>query len=78
MRASTKAWCALGGAVIAYDVLAPPGETLSEGFDSWLDGPGRTATAVATVLIAMHLLNLLEPQHDPVSWLFAGMKVLRR
>lgn len=78
MRPSHKAWCALGFSVIAYDALAPTGETLSEGMDGWLEGPGKSFTALGTVLLAMHLLNLLEPKHDPVAWLFVGMKVLKR
>lgn len=78
MRTSTKAWAALGGAVVVYDVFAPEGETLSEGFDSWLEGPGKTFAAVSTVLVAMHLLNLLDAKYDPVSWMFVGMKVLKR
>lgn len=74
---SHKAWCVLGGSVLIYDALAPEGETLSEGVDGWLEGPSRTVVALGTGLIVMHLLNLLEPKHDPVHWAFGLLKVAR-
>ncbi len=78
MRPSTKAWAALGIGVLTYDVFAPPGETMSEAFDDWLEGPGKSFAATATVLTVMHLLNLLEPRYDPVCWMFTGMKMVKR
>ena len=59
MRPSTKAWVALGAGVAAYDVLAPPGETMSERVDDWIEvHPVATITAVGAV--ALHLLNVFD------------------
>jgi hypothetical protein len=74
MRASHKAWCGIGAGVLIYDALSPQGETLSEAFDGWLEGPGKSLASMGVVLLAVHLLNLIDPQHDPVHLLFAGIK----
>ena len=59
MRPSSKAWVALGIGVVTYDVLAPPGETLSERVDSALENhPMATIAAVGAV--ALHLLNVFD------------------
>lgn len=77
MRASHKAWCALGLGVVIYDILSPPGETMSEAFDGWMDGKGKTYASLGVVVLAMHLLNLVDPKHDPLHLAFTVWKVPR-
>lgn len=63
MRPSTKAWAVLGAGVVAYDILAPQGETLSEGLDTAVERhPLITTLAVGAV--ALHLCNALSPERD--------------
>lgn len=64
-RPSTKAWAALVGGVILYDALCPRGETLSEGYDSFIDRHPAVAWA-ATALTAAHLLNIIPETIDPI------------
>lgn len=59
MRPSEKAWLALGGAVLVYEVLAGEGELLSEAFDRFLDRH-PVLVWVGTVITAAHLLNILD------------------
>jgi hypothetical protein len=66
-RSSDLAWMTLVAGVAIYDMLAPPHETLSEGFDRYLQHPlGRIAAIGAVALTAGHLLNLLPRQADPL------------
>lgn len=59
------AWAALAAGIIAYDVLAPDGETLSEGVDRALERhPVATLATIGTV--ALHLANILPPAIDPL------------
>lgn len=72
MRPADRAWLALAGGVIAYDVLAPDGETLSEAVDRWLEHhPWLTRAVIMTV--ARHLVN--ELGLDPLA---LGFGLLRR
>lgn len=65
-RPSTVAWGVLAAGVAAYDIMSPPGETLSERMDSWLDSPRSKAMAIGTVAVtAAHLLNILPERVDP-------------
>jgi len=65
MRPSEKAWIGLGAAVAAYDIFSPKGETLSEGMDGMIERrPKLTYLAVGAV--ALHLLNILPNQIDPL------------
>lgn len=65
---STKAWLVLGAFVAAYDMLAPEGETLSEGVDRALERhPLLTTAAIGAT--ALHLLNVLRPERDPIHLL---------
>lgn len=65
MRTSEKAWLGLGLGVLAYDVLSPKGETLSEGMDGMINKhPKLTYLAVGAV--ALHLLNIIPNQIDPL------------
>jgi hypothetical protein len=64
-NAARNGWIILGLGVAAYDYLAPPHQTLSEGVDRALDKhPVLTSLAIGTV--ALHLLNILPPEYDPI------------
>jgi hypothetical protein len=63
-RPSTVAWAALAVEAVAYDLLCPRGETLSEGVDGWLEHkPLLTVGAIG--ITALHLLNALPKGIDP-------------
>lgn len=70
---------AIGGmiaGIAAYDVLCPPGETISEGFDRLIERfPITTYTAIGVT--ALHLANVLPPKLDPLHQLTA-LKSLRK
>lgn len=61
-----RGWIALGIGVLAYEVLCPPGELLSEGVDRALTKyPTLTRVAIGTT--ALHLLNALPEHLDPFT-----------
>lgn len=67
MRPSGKAWTAIGAGVLAYDILCPQGETLSEGMDGALERPfGRYLAIGAVAITGAHLLNALPERLDPL------------
>lgn len=70
MRPSTKAWGVLIGGVVAYDVLSPRGETLSEGIDGALEHSlyRRAAVISAIAVTALHLSNALPEKVDPFHY----------
>ena len=62
---ATHAWTALGAAVIAYEILAPEGQLLSEGVDrALLRYPILTRIGIA--LVACHLVNAIPERFDPI------------
>jgi hypothetical protein len=66
-RPSTLAWGALVTGVLAWDLLCPPGETLSEGLDNTLESPkGRLLLYTAIGVTALHLANILPDKFDPL------------
>lgn len=66
LRPSDKAWIALFAGVLAWDLLAPPDEMLSEAVDRYMvDHPIIVTTAVG--ITAAHLLNLLDRR--PWCWI---------
>ena len=70
MRAADKAWLALAGGILAYEIRAPRGELMSEGVDRYLEAhPWLTRAVVAAVV--GHLLNVLPGPLDPLHWLSA-------
>lgn len=71
-----KAWAGLAAGVVAYDILCPDGEMLSEGVDRGLEGH-RWATIAAIGVTALHLLNTLPEQIDPFSLGLSGLKRMR-
>ncbi|MFE2994098.1 hypothetical protein ACFXG4_03655 [Nocardia sp. NPDC059246] len=59
-------WLAVGAAVVGAELIAPPGELLSEGVDRAIQRrPVMTRTAIAVT--ALHLANLLPRQVDPFT-----------
>ena len=65
----------MAGGVLVYDVLAPDGETLSEGADRWLERhPYLTRAVIMTV--ARHLVN--ELGIDPLALTFGLLRRWRR
>lgn len=64
-NAARNGWIVLGLGVVAYDYLAPPHQTLSEGVDKALE-KHPVLTTIAIGAVALHLLNVLPPQYDPI------------
>ena len=66
-RPSTVAWAGLAAGVAAYDLLCPPGETMSEAVDRALETrTGRVLALGAIALVATHLANVLPQRCDPI------------
>lgn len=66
-RPSTVAWAGLAAGIAAYDLLCPPGETLSEGVDRALETrTGRVLALGAIAVVATHLANVLPQRCDPL------------
>ncbi len=66
LKPATKAWIGLGAYVAAWDILAPRGETLSEGVDRALEHPTLRYVALAGIgITAAHLCNVLPERYDP-------------
>ena len=69
IAASTKAWLALGAGVVAYDVLCPKGQTLSEGVDRLMERKMGRAIALGSIaIVASHLGNLIPEKFDPFHY----------
>jgi hypothetical protein len=77
LRPSERAWLALGVGVLAYDVCAPDGETLSEGVDRWLEAH-TWITRVVILTVARHLGNELTADIDPLALTLGLARRLRR
>lgn len=65
-REAMVGWAGLMAGVLVYEIVAPPGQLLSEGVDrALLRYPNLTRAVV--LMVALHLINLL-PQHvDPLN-----------
>ena len=74
---SKLAWGGLIAGVAAYDVLCPKGETLSEGVDRGLETKYRHLINIGIGITALHLVNILPPQIDPLHQL-TKIKALRK
>lgn len=70
MRASERAWMALGVGIAVYEALAGDGELLSHQVDRWLESHPLLTYLVVTVTAA-HLLNVLPSRVDPWHWAFS-------
>lgn len=75
-RPSTLAWAALFGGVALYDlVIAPEGETMSDGFWDSLERPvGKYLAAGALAVTAAHLMEALPDRIDPFKRVFGFVK----
>ncbi len=71
-RPAVFAWAALVIGVVAYDAACPPGHTMSEEVDRWLD-TSPVVVWVVLGLVAAHLLNLLPKKLDPLHILFTKL-----
>lgn len=75
MKPSQYAWCAIAVGVVAYNVTARDGDTLSECVDEWIERH-RWLPRSAIAMVALHLANALPPQYDVVHRLFATARCL--
>lgn len=73
MRASDRAWIALATGVVAYDVLAPPQQTLSDGADRYMLSHPWITRAVA-LAVAGHVCNLVPDRFDVIHQLFKAAR----
>lgn len=55
----------IAGAIAGYELLCPPGSTISEKFDPLLEGKYRHLVTLAVGVTALHILNRLPTQVDP-------------
>lgn len=72
MSPADRAWLALAGGVLAWDLACPRGETLSEACTRWrIQRPVATYAGIGYVVL--HLLDLLPERID----LLHGVTLLR-
>jgi hypothetical protein len=77
MRPAHRALLCATAAVVAYNVSAPEGETISEGVDELLE-THPLLTRIAIMTVAHHLANELLPHADPLGLGFVALRALRR
>lgn len=65
MRTSDRAWLTLAAGVVAYDVLCPRGEMLSEASARYTEQQ-RLAWTATVIYIAGHLLHVWG-ERDPLT-----------
>ena len=76
-RRARKAWLAIAAIVLAHNLTAEDGDTLSEAVDEWLlTHPLLTRAAIA--VLALHLANAVSNNADPVHWVFVRVRARRR
>lgn len=77
MRRAKKVWVAIGAGVLAHNLTADDGDTLSEAVDEWLvSRPVLTRAVIA--LLALHLANAVRAHYDPVHLAFTVARKRRR
>lgn len=62
--------------VIAYDLWAPKGQTISEACDRYLL-TNRLLTELVMALLYLHVSNRIPPRYDPIHRFFGAVKSLR-
>lgn len=73
MTPAGYAWCGIGGFVLAYNLAAEDGETLSEGADRvllrhpWL-------VRLCAYSVASHIVNAVPVRYDPIHWVFTAAR----
>lgn len=75
MRPSDRACLALAAGIVAYDIAAPSGETISEGFDRYLLSH-RWLTEIGLALVYLHVSNRIPAKCDPIHLAFGVLKRL--
>ena len=73
MNPADRAWLVLASGVVAYDIAAPPGQTMSEGVDRYLL-THRWLTRVVAFAVTLHICNLWPVSLDPLHHLFALLR----
>lgn len=63
-----NAWCAIGAFVLAYEIVCPDNELLSQGVDRALERH-KYLTLGAIALTAGHLANVLPVRYDPFNYI---------
>lgn len=77
MRRAPKVWLAIAAIVVAHNVSAADGDTLSEQVDQWIvSHPWLTRGVIA--VLALHLANAVSNRADPVHWVFVGVRAVPR
>lgn len=70
---SDVAWLTLAAAVVCYELLAPPGQLLSEACDRYRQRHPLVVGA-AVVMVAAHLLRALPHRVDPLHHLAGRLR----
>ncbi|TXH53933.1 MAG: hypothetical protein E6Q97_11945 [Desulfurellales bacterium] len=73
MRAGDSAWLVLTAGVVAYEVLSPSGELLSEAADR-ARAAHRVLIPAAVVYVAGHLLRVWPRRFDPLTRLAGWLR----
>lgn len=73
MRPAHKALVALAGGVVAYNIAAKDGETISEGLDELIVKYPMVARAVIA-LVALHCANAINQRVDPLHLAFVAAR----
>lgn len=69
----------MGACLAVVELLAPPGETLSETMDDWLESHhGKALCYMAVGVTAAHLINMLPERYDPIHQAFSLRHHLQR
>ena len=76
MRASDRAWIAIGVGVLSWDLACEDGDTLSEACDRYMIHHPWLVRGVAFALAA-HVCNLVPDRFDPVHWCFTATRFFR-
>ena len=76
LRPSDKAWIALGIGVLAWDMVCPDDEMLSEASRRYAKSH-RIAARAVVASVALHLIDLLPPWVDPIHRIGRVVRGLR-
>lgn len=68
-----QAWFALAVLIVGYEILAAPGELLSEAVDRFL-ARHPIVTRAAIIGVALHLANALPDRVDPIHQLAVALR----
>lgn len=65
---ASQAWAAIAAFVVVHELFCEEEHLLSRGYDRGLDLSPELVYG-ATALVVAHLLNLIPPKVDPISWI---------